>query len=187
MGRTFNTLRRIREEDGTVLDEEEARALVDRIHAAGKVALVQPYLSRVETEGETALVFLGGALSHVLHKKPVLRDHGVAPLAPGELVVAAAMLEDDLVTAGSADPDQIEFAGCQPAATRQDLIAELPQAAVLGIGGLDGIGVVEGRRTGVFGQPCDRLMRPIGVEEGLGGTGESVRVQDKPPVRRDCP
>jgi hypothetical protein len=90
---------------------EAATALVERIHAVGKVALVQPYLSRVETEGETALVFLGGELSHVLHKKPVLRDHGVAPLAPGDLVVAAAMLEDDLVTAGSAEPDQIEFAG----------------------------------------------------------------------------
>jgi glutathione synthase/RimK-type ligase-like ATP-grasp enzyme len=91
-------------------DLEAARALVDRIHAAGKVALVQPYLSTIERDGETALVFLGGELSHVLRKRPVLRDRGVAPIAPGELEVAAAMLEHDLVTAGSADPDQEAFA-----------------------------------------------------------------------------
>lgn len=91
-------------------DLEAARALVDRIHAAGKVALVQPYLSTVEGDGETALVFLGGELSHVLRKRPVLRDRGVAPVAPGELQVAAAMLEDDLVTSGTADPDQEAFA-----------------------------------------------------------------------------
>jgi hypothetical protein len=91
-------------------DLDAARTLVDRIHAAGKVALVQPYLSSIETDGETALVFLGGELSHVLRKRPVLREQGIAPLAPGELAVAAAMLEDDLVTAGSADPDQEAFA-----------------------------------------------------------------------------
>lgn len=91
-------------------DREEARELIDRIHAAGKVALVQPYLASIEAEGETALVFLGGQLSHVLKKNPVLRDRGVAPLAPGDLVVAAAMLEDDLVVAGTATPDQESLA-----------------------------------------------------------------------------
>jgi hypothetical protein len=83
---------------------EAARALVGRIHAAGKVALVQPFQASVAARGETALVFLGGELSHVLHKRPVLRGQGIPPVAPGELEVAAAMLEEDLVTAGTADP-----------------------------------------------------------------------------------
>ncbi len=87
-------------------ERDAGRALIERIHAAGKVALVQPYLAGIEEHGETALVFLGGELSHVLHKHPVLRDRGIAPLAPGELAVAAIMLDDDLVVAGSADPDQ---------------------------------------------------------------------------------
>jgi glutathione synthase/RimK-type ligase-like ATP-grasp enzyme len=83
-----------------------ARALVERIQASGKVALVQPYLASVAEQGETALVFLGGELSHVLRKRPVLRDRGIAPVAPGELEVAAAMLEDDLVEASNATPAQ---------------------------------------------------------------------------------
>jgi glutathione synthase/RimK-type ligase-like ATP-grasp enzyme len=80
-----------------------ARALIKRIHANGRVALLQPYLPAVDRCGETALVFIGGQLSHVLTKRAVLRGDGVAPIAEGELGVAAAMLEDDLVHAGTAD------------------------------------------------------------------------------------
>jgi hypothetical protein len=88
----------------------DALALVERIRASGRVALVQTYLADVDRGGETALAFVGGELSHVLHKRPVLRDEGVAPVAPGPMGVAAAMLEDDLVVAGSATPAQREFA-----------------------------------------------------------------------------
>lgn len=87
-------------------DEEQARALIERIHASGKVALVQPYMANVDEQGETALVFFGGELSHTLSKRPVLREPGVAPIAAGELEVAAVMLEEDLVLAGSADAAQ---------------------------------------------------------------------------------
>ncbi|MEY4556309.1 MAG: hypothetical protein RL093_1428 [Pseudomonadota bacterium] len=34
-------------------------------------AMIQPYLPTIETEGETSLLFFGGKLSHVVHKKPV--------------------------------------------------------------------------------------------------------------------
>jgi hypothetical protein len=88
----------------------DALALVERIRASGRVALVQTYLADVDRSGETALAFIAGELSHVLHKRPVLRDEGVAPVAPGPMGVAAAMLEDDLVAAGSADAAQREFA-----------------------------------------------------------------------------
>ena len=89
----------------------EALALVERIRAGGRVAIVQDYLADVDRNGETALVFLAGELSHVLHKRPVLRGEGEAPLDPGPIGPAAVMFEEDLVTAGHADDFQREFAG----------------------------------------------------------------------------
>jgi glutathione synthase/RimK-type ligase-like ATP-grasp enzyme len=53
-----------------------AEAHVRALHAAGKTAMVQPYLSRI-AEGERALVFLGGEFSHAVRKGPVLTDVGV--------------------------------------------------------------------------------------------------------------
>ncbi|RRS01358.1 ATP-grasp domain-containing protein [Glycomyces terrestris] len=91
---------------------DQARALVRRITDSGRTAMIQPYLHRIGTEGETALVFLGGELSHVLHKKPVLRPNETAPLvqAADAIVAAAAMFDPDLVTAGQADAAQIALA-----------------------------------------------------------------------------
>lgn len=85
-----------------------AAAHVARLHAAGHVALIQPYLRRVDEVGETALIFLGGAFSHAVTKQPLLRadagvterlyeHHEIAPAAPrpdqlavAEQVVSAA-------------------------------------------------------------------------------------------------
>lgn len=56
-------------------DAEQRRLageLVDRLHATGRVAMVQPYLSAVDTYGETALLFLGGRYSHAVRKGPLL-------------------------------------------------------------------------------------------------------------------
>ncbi|HST39327.1 MAG TPA: hypothetical protein VLK58_07450 [Conexibacter sp.] len=83
-----------------------AQTLVDRIHGRGRTALVQPYLRSVDRQGETSLVFIAGCLSHVLTKRAILRDEGVAPIDDGSLGVAAAMLQDDLVIAGAADHAQ---------------------------------------------------------------------------------
>jgi hypothetical protein len=85
---------------------DEAVALIDRIRGAGRVALVQPYMSRVDVAGETAFVYFGGKLSHVLRKRAVLRPDEVAPVALEgflrELGVAQAMLDDNLVFPGEA-------------------------------------------------------------------------------------
>ena len=89
---------------------DEARALIERIRASGRVAIVQAYLADIDHGGETALVFIAGELSHVLHKRPVLRGEGEAPLGDDEHGPAAVMLEDDLVRPGSAEPAQREFA-----------------------------------------------------------------------------
>lgn len=89
---------------------EQAAALVQRIHASGRDALVQTYLPGVDIDGERAVVFFGGEISHVLHKRPVLRSPGVAPLATGAHGPAAVMLEPDLVVPGTASADQLQLA-----------------------------------------------------------------------------
>jgi glutathione synthase/RimK-type ligase-like ATP-grasp enzyme len=50
-------------------DHAEARA---HFAALGVKALVQPYQSSVDANGETALVFFGGEYSHSFHKGPML-------------------------------------------------------------------------------------------------------------------
>ena len=54
-----------------------AVALVARLHAEGRTAMVQPYLPGIDVEGETSLVFLGGALSHAVRREPLLTGTGV--------------------------------------------------------------------------------------------------------------
>lgn len=67
---------------------------------------MQPYLRSVDEHGETALVFIGGQLSHELHKRPVLAPDEVAPSTRDRLAVAKAMLDADLVVAQSAHEDE---------------------------------------------------------------------------------
>ena len=88
----------------------EALALIERIRAEGRTAIVQSYLSDVDRHGETSLVFIEGQLSHVLRKRPVLRAQGEAPAKDTALGGAAVMSEDDLVVASRADAVQREFA-----------------------------------------------------------------------------
>jgi O-ureido-D-serine cyclo-ligase len=54
---------------------ERARAVahLGRLLAAGRSALLQPYLSRVDDHGETAVVYIGGNYSHAFRKGPLLR------------------------------------------------------------------------------------------------------------------
>lgn len=93
---------------------DEAVALIERIRAGGGVALAQQYITGVDRGGETAFVFFGGELSHVLRKRAVLRPDEVAPVAregfARELGVAQAMLEDDLVVAGEPEPAERSLA-----------------------------------------------------------------------------
>ncbi len=86
-----------------------AAALIDTILASGRVALVQPYMAAVAERGETALVFLGGELSHVLHKQPVLAPDEVAPTVGGD-GPARAMLREDLVGPGECRAEQLALA-----------------------------------------------------------------------------
>ncbi|MBA2240303.1 MAG: hypothetical protein H0W09_03515, partial [Solirubrobacterales bacterium] len=69
----------------------EATALIERIIASGRTAMVQPYLRSVDRLGETAIVHIGGIESHVLRKRGVLRPDEVAPVVEDALGAAAAM------------------------------------------------------------------------------------------------
>ena len=52
---------------------------VRRFQAAGRLAMVQPYLSRIEKDGEMSLVYLRAVFSHALRKRAVLTgpDEGI--------------------------------------------------------------------------------------------------------------
>jgi hypothetical protein len=63
---------------------ELARAHVDRLHADGRSVMVQPYLHRVDTVGETALIYLGGRYSHAIRKGPMLPGRQHQHLGPDE-------------------------------------------------------------------------------------------------------
>ncbi|MDG4757065.1 hypothetical protein [Micromonospora sp. WMMD710] len=101
-----------------------AVAHVRRLSTAGRTTMVQPYLSAVDTEGETALLYLAGpaglAYSHAIRKGPMLTgpDHGPDGLYKAEEI-----------TARTARPDQLAVAertlATVPGGTRQLLYARV--------------------------------------------------------------
>ena len=59
-------------------DPADVLAHATGLRAAGRTAMVQPYLASVDDTGETAMLFLGGAFSHAVRKGPLLgRGEGV--------------------------------------------------------------------------------------------------------------
>jgi glutathione synthase/RimK-type ligase-like ATP-grasp enzyme len=52
--------------------ERQALRHIERLQAAGQSAIVQPYLSRVEQDGELNLVFIGQQFSHAVRRGAVL-------------------------------------------------------------------------------------------------------------------
>jgi hypothetical protein len=57
-------------------DSEAAADDVRALHGLGKVAMVQPYQHRIDTEGEIGLVFFDGRFSHAFRKAPLLAGEG---------------------------------------------------------------------------------------------------------------
>jgi hypothetical protein len=71
-------------------DRRRACAHVERLHAAGRDVMVQPYLSGVDHQGETALLYIGGEYSHAVRKGPMLtqEDPGVHVLYRPEVITS---------------------------------------------------------------------------------------------------
>jgi glutathione synthase/RimK-type ligase-like ATP-grasp enzyme len=80
---------------------EAADRHVRRLHAAGATAMVQPYQSRLDTAGETAVVFVDGQPTHAVRKGPLL-DAGA-----GEV---DRLWEREAISATTARAEQIEVA-----------------------------------------------------------------------------
>jgi glutathione synthase/RimK-type ligase-like ATP-grasp enzyme len=64
------------------------QAHAEQLLSARRSVLLQPYLDRVDGEGETGLIFLDGQFSHAIRKGPLLRSGGPATVglfAPEEI------------------------------------------------------------------------------------------------------
>jgi hypothetical protein len=70
-----NTGRYVMDEPGdSALAHAHAAGLLDR----GHTVMVQPFVSTVDTDGETAMLFFGGVFSHAIRKGPILDGPSVA-------------------------------------------------------------------------------------------------------------
>lgn len=115
-------------------DAKLALAHADALQAAGSTALVQRYDPRI-SEGETALVFLGGQQSHAFTKGPILPSPGSGPMFEGSGTYAEESLRP-------AEPDfelwDVGHAALAAAATHLDVdVNDFLYARVDVIGGPD--------------------------------------------------
>jgi glutathione synthase/RimK-type ligase-like ATP-grasp enzyme len=104
-------------------EHSAARAHVRDLTAAGRTAMVQTYEPRVDTEGETALVYVGRAFSHAVHKGPMIR-RGVGPtdsLVENQVVTSAAATATQLRVAEAALAEAERLFG-RPTYARVDLV-----------------------------------------------------------------
>lgn len=56
-----------------IADAAEASEHVKRLQQAGQTVMVQEYLPSIDVDGEVDLIFIHGAFSHAVQKKPALR------------------------------------------------------------------------------------------------------------------
>ncbi len=84
---------------------DAARAHMHELLAAGRTAMLQPYEPRVDAEGETALVYVGGVFSHAVHKDPMIR-RGVGP--------TDSLIDNQVVTGATATAAQLAGRGSGP-------------------------------------------------------------------------
>ncbi|HEY0179554.1 MAG TPA: hypothetical protein VGC30_07965, partial [Dokdonella sp.] len=82
-------------------DRAAAAAQIERLLAAGRSVVLQPYLGRIDADGETALVFFDGEFSHAIRKGALLR-RGAPPtraLFAAEHITPRAPAADELAAA----------------------------------------------------------------------------------------
>lgn len=88
--------------------DETAAAHAGSLLAAGRTVMLQPYLARIDTAGETALLHVGGRFSHAIRKGPLLeagmelvasayKPETVEPRVPSEAERSVAELALDAV------------------------------------------------------------------------------------------
>ena len=57
-------------------DAAQAREHVRALHAEGRAVMIQPYVTRIDERGETAVIYLGGRYSHAIKKASLLSTIG---------------------------------------------------------------------------------------------------------------
>ena len=98
--------------------KEAARGHVSALTAAGRTAMLQPYVAAIDERGETAVVFIGGTYSHAIRKAAILRpalafvdglyaEERISPREPSRAELAAAQRVLDAVPGG---PDRLLYA-----------------------------------------------------------------------------
>ncbi|MFZ8887278.1 MAG: ATP-grasp domain-containing protein [Steroidobacteraceae bacterium] len=104
-----------------VEDRAAALAHLAGLLQAGRSALLQPYLTRVDVAGETAMVHIDGVFSHAIRKGPLLTrgGAGVAGLFAPETISVREPAADELALAGAACR---HLAALEPLYLRVDLI-----------------------------------------------------------------
>ncbi len=80
---------------------DAALAHLQALLAAGRSALLQPYLARVDEHGETALLWFNGEFSHAIRKGPLLRRDEAA---------TRALFAAEHITARVPDPAELALA-----------------------------------------------------------------------------
>ena len=96
----------------TPQDHQRALAHVRRLHAGARDAMIQPYVSSIDDEGERALVFIDGEFSHAMTKGAMLNtaaDARDALFRREQMSLASA--ESDAVTFAEAVLGEEEFRG----------------------------------------------------------------------------
>jgi len=76
---------------------EAATVHIKRLLNAGRSVVLQPYLERVDADGETALIYFGGRFSHAVRKGPILQrgaDATQALFAPEQISPRVAKLDE---------------------------------------------------------------------------------------------
>ena len=113
--------------------EDDGRALAHLrrlVEVERRSAMLQPYLASVDTEGETALMYLGGAASHAIRKGPLLRlDDGLVAglFAPEDIQLRVP--GDDERTLAEATLAALPFE--LPLYARVDMVRDASGAPVL--------------------------------------------------------
>ena len=112
----------------TPASRQEAQVLVDSIHLAGKTAMVQPYLDLVDSDGETALLYINGEFSHAIRKGPLLQKGIEAERVHGLFVqedISSRTARPDQLAVGKAVLEYVSGEFGTPLYARVDLIDQL--------------------------------------------------------------
>lgn len=85
-------------------DADSARAHAERLLGGGQTVMVQPYLDRIEAEGEAALMFFGDEFSHTINKGAMLTDNRklVADLYTEEVIAPRVASAAEMAAARAA-------------------------------------------------------------------------------------